>query len=62
MFLHLILISWYLREGFDEVLEADHWVIARQDNTYVALYSHQTLSWAEDTRWGTNLLKLQSQE
>ena len=33
------------------VLEADHWVIARQDNSFVALYSHQYIAWAEDPRW-----------
>ena len=49
-----VTIHLILREGYDEVLEADNWVIARQDDTYVALYSHQAVSWADDTRYLQN--------
>ena len=40
----------YFREGFDEVLEADQWIMGKQDNTYVALYSYQPTVWAQEPR------------
>ena len=35
------------RPGYDEVLEDGHWILGRQERTFVALYSHQPTVWSE---------------
>ena len=37
----------FYKDGFDDVVTTDNWVIARQGDTYVALYSYQQLYWAD---------------
>ena len=37
----------FYKNGFDDVVTTDNWVIARQGDSYVALYSYQKLNWSE---------------
>ena len=39
----------FFKEGFDEVIEENSWVLGRTVDTYVALYSWQPAVWADET-------------
>ena len=38
----------FYKNGFDEVIEQDNWVLGRQKETFVALYSYNMMSWSEE--------------
>ncbi len=40
--------AWLPKEGYDEVVEKGHWIFARKDEGYLALYSHQPMHWHEE--------------
>ena len=43
--------AFFPRTRFDEVREEDHWTIGRKGGGYVALYSQNPTTWAEDNEY-----------
>ena len=41
----------FYREGYEEVVEGGGWVMARQGETFVALYSQQDMTWTDNTQY-----------
>ena len=37
----------FYKNGFDEVIETNHWVLGKQKDTFVALYSYNIMTWSE---------------
>ena len=41
----------FYKPGFDQVVKTDHWVLGQQGDTFVALYSHQTMEWSKQPEY-----------
>ena len=41
----------FYKPGFDQVVETDQWILGRQGDTYVALYSYQTMVWSQQPEY-----------
>ena len=39
------------RMGYDEVVEGSGWVVGRQGETFLALYSYQVQSWTDNPQY-----------
>ncbi|MBW8035035.1 MAG: hypothetical protein FVQ79_05215 [Planctomycetes bacterium] len=37
--------AYFPRNAFDEIIEDEHWIFARKDNGYIALYSQHKFKW-----------------
>ncbi len=40
--------AWFPRKNFDQVVQQGHWVFARKDDGFLALYSQHPARWASD--------------
>lgn len=49
--------AYFPKDAFDEVIENGHWVFARKDSGYIALYAQHPMQWGRDTAGTFNELR-----
>jgi hypothetical protein len=52
--------AYFPRDEFDEIVEDEHWILARKSNGYIALYSQHEFQWRKNERGTRDELRVTS--